>query len=67
MVKNMSFYNMVLALLTYSVLEFYWHFEMWMNLNIFITTVKALKKNSVCVCMCECIRVCVCVYKFSFH
>lgn len=63
MVKNTSFSNTAFVLLTnlFCILEFCWHFEMKMNLNIFITTVKAflkkiLKKDSK---MCVCVSVCV--------
>lgn len=52
----MAFCNMALALLTWSVLAFYWHLEMLMNLNIFIIIVKAfLKKLCVRVCMSVCV------------
>lgn len=48
------FYNAIFVLLTnlFCVLESYWHFEMLTNLDIFITTVKAFKKNSVCKFVC---------------
>lgn len=58
MVKSMSFYNTVFVFLTnlFCILEFCWRLEMLIHVNIFITTVKAIKKTLCVVCACVCVH-----------